>query len=143
MPRKQTHNGEELQILANELTRANTHYYFAKKLHENHRQLGWAKDFWDYTLTAHCSIALLGLCRFYDTHRDGINLFNSLESIDKNALDQAKRTQLNVYVALCRPKSENPLVKSLRAWRNKIIAHYNIEAALDREGFDNDNPGDR
>jgi len=140
MSLKRTYNDEELQVLANELTRANTHIYFARNLRLNYEQLGAPNDFWKYTLDAHSSIALLNLCRVYDTHNDGINLFNCLESIDKNALDQAKQTQLNTYIALCRPQSENHLVKSLRAWRNKIIAHYNIEAALNREGFDKKNP---
>jgi hypothetical protein len=141
MSRRKTYDGEKhLQVLANELARANTHFYFGKKLLENYQQLGAAKDFWDYTLAAHYSIALLNLCRVYDFHKHGINLFNCLKSIDEKVLDQAKRNQLSVYVSECRQKSQNPLVESLRTWRNKIIAHYNIEAALDREGFDNDNP---
>ena len=143
MSRRQTYNGEkQLQVLANELTRANTHFHFAKKLLANYKQLGAAKDFWDYTLAAHYSIALLNLCRVFDFHKDGINLFNCLESIDKGALDPAKRQQLSVYVALCRPKSQDRLVRGLRTWRNNIIAHYNIGAALDRVGFDRDNPDD-
>jgi hypothetical protein len=131
---------KQLQILSNELTRANTHFYFAKNLHDNRNQLVWAKDFWDYTLTAHCSIALLNLCRVYDYHKDGLNLFNCLQSIDKHILDRNAQTQLSVYIAESGPKSQNPFVKSLRKWRHEIIAHYNYEAALDREQFDNDNP---
>jgi hypothetical protein len=131
---------KRLQVLANQLARANTHFYFAKKLHENYRQLGWAKDFWDYTLTAHSSIALLDLCRVYDYHKDGLNLINCLQSINKRALDQASQNQLSGYIAECCSKSRNPLVKSLRTWRHEIIAHYNIKAALDREIFKKDNP---
>jgi hypothetical protein len=141
MSRRKTHHGEkQLQVLANELTRANTHFHFAKMLHANYNQLGTAKDFWDYTLAAHFSIALLNLCRVYDCHKDGINLFNCLRSIDETTLDQTQRTQLSVYVALCLPNSQNRLVKSLRTWRNNIIAHYNFKAALDRVSFDKDNP---
>ena len=135
-----TDREKQLQVLANQLARANTHYHFAKTLHENRQKLSWAKDFWDYTLTAHCSIALLDLCRVYDFHKDGVNFFNCLKSIDEKLLNQAEQTQLKVYIGLCRQKTENPLVKSLRTWRNKIIAHYNVEAALDCESFDNDNP---
>jgi hypothetical protein len=141
MSQRNTHNGEkQLQVLANELARANTHFYFAQKLHSNYQQLGTANDFWDYTLVAHYSIALLNLCLVYDFHKDGINLFNCLKSIDERALDQTKQNQMRVFNALCRPKSQNPLVESLRTWRNNIFAHYNIEAALDREKFDKDNP---
>jgi len=137
---KPKNSEEQLQVLANELTRANTHFHFGKRLLANYQHLGAPNDFWDYTLAAHYSIALLNLCRVYDFHKNGINLFTCLKSIDERALDQAKRNQLSVYVAECCQKSQNPLVESLRKWRNNIIAHYNIEAALDREGFDKDNP---
>jgi len=141
MPQKRINAGEEqFQLLANQLARANTHYHFATILHENRQTLGWAKDFCDYTLTAHCSIAVLDLCRVYDYHKDGLNLINCLQSIDKRVLDQAKQKQLSHYIAECRPKSQNPLVNSLRNWRHKIIAHYNFEAAHDRDGFDKNNP---
>jgi len=131
---------EQLQILANELARANTHFHFGKRLHANYQQLGPAKDFWDYTLTAHYSMALLNLCRVYDFHKAGINLFNCLKSIDEKVLNQAQRKQLDIYIAECSPKSQNPLVESLRTWRNNIIAHYNLQAALDRAAFDKSNP---
>ena len=134
-------NGEKrLQILANELTRANTHFYFGQKLLENYQRLGASDDFWDYTLAAHYSIALLNLCRVYDFHKKGINLFNCLKLIEEKVLNQSQRNQLHVYVAECGPKSQNPLVESLRAWRNTIIAHYNLNAALDRSDFDRNNP---
>jgi septum formation topological specificity factor MinE len=138
--RLNTNRKEQLQVLANALTRANTHFYFGEKLHENYRRPGAPSDFWDYTLTAHVSIALLYLCLVYDSHKDGLNLFNFLKSIDEKTLNQAQRKQLNVYIAECRPKSQNPLVESLRKWRNNIIAHYNLETALDRDCFDKNNP---
>src|ERR1019366_1965169 len=141
MSRKRKPAGEkQFQLLANQLARVNTHYYFAKELHDNRKKLGWAKDFWEYTLTAHCSIALLDLCRVYDYHPDGLNLINCLQSIDKSALDQAKQNQLNFYVGECCSKSNNSLVNSLRTWRHNIIAHYNFEAANDRDEFDRKNP---
>jgi hypothetical protein len=135
-----TDREEQLQVLANELARANTHFYFGKKLLANYKQLGAPNDFWDYTLAAHYSIALLNLCRVYDFHQDGINLFNCLKSIDEKVLNLAQRNQLSVYIAECRPNGQNRLVESLRTWRNNIIAHYNLQAALDRDGFDKDNP---
>jgi hypothetical protein len=59
---------KQFQLLANQLARANTHYHFAKELHENHQKLGWAKDFWEYTLTAHCSIAF-DVTRLFEARR--------------------------------------------------------------------------
>lgn len=133
-------SGKKLELLANQLARANTHYQFTKTLNENLQKLGWAKDFWEYTLTAHFNTAFLDLCRVYDHNGNGLNLINCLKSIDKTTLAEANQNQLSVYIAECSRESENPLVKSLRAWRNNIVAHYNIEAALDRDGFDKDNP---
>ena len=135
-----TDQKKKMQVLANELTRANTNFLFGKTLLKNYRQLGSAKDFWDYTLTAHFSIALLNLCRVYDFHKDGINLVNCLKSIDQKCLNHALRNQLNVYITECSSKSQNPLVKSLRTWRNNIVAHYNLKAALDRADFDKNYP---
>ena len=129
-----------MQVLANELTRANTHFYFGQSLLTNYRRLAITRDFWNYTVSAHVSIALLNLCRVYDFHKDGINLFNCLKSIDPKILEPATRKQLSAYVAECSSKSQNPLVKSLRAWRNNIVAHYNLKAALDRDGFDKNHP---
>ena len=133
---KPKNSEEQLQVLANELTRANTHFYFRKKLLANYQQLGAPNDFWDYTLTAHSSIALLNLCRVYDFHKKGLNLYTCLKSIDRRSLDQANQMQIDNYLAECGKDSQNPLVESLRKWRNKIIAHYNFEVALDRIQFD-------
>ena len=141
MSRKRINVGEEqFQLLANQLARANTHYHFAKILHENRQTFGWAKDFWDYTLTAHCSIAFLDLCRVYDYHSDGLNLINCLLSINNAGLNQAQKNQLKHYIAECDSKSQNHFVNSLRKWRHEIIAHYNFETAHNREVFDKNNP---
>ena len=129
----------ELQTLANELTRANTHFHFAERLNANRVNVGSANEFWRYTLDAHASIALLNLCRVYDYRTEGINLVNCLKSIDERALNPAQRKQLTDYVARCCRDSNDRLVVSLRTWRNKIIAHLNKKAALDRLGFDKDN----
>jgi hypothetical protein len=133
---------KELQTLANELTRANTHFHFAERLNANRVNHGSANEFWGYTLAAHASIALLNLCRVYDYSPKGINLVNCLKSIDERPLDPAQRKQLSDYVARCCRNSNDPLVVSLRSWRNNIIAHYNKKAALDRVGYDKDNPTD-
>jgi hypothetical protein len=129
-----------LQTLAIELTRANTHFHFAERLNANGVNNGSANDFWRYTLDAHASIALLNLCRIYDYSPKGINLVNCLKSIDERALDPAQREHLSAYFARCRQDSNDRLVVSLRRWRNNIIAHYNKGTALDRVGFDKDNP---
>jgi len=130
----------KLQLVANGLTRAHTHFHFAEKLHANRKQLGLANEFWNYTVTAHSSIAFLYLCRAYDFRTDGMNIFNCLKSMNEKALDQGNRNLLSGYVALCGRNSQDRLVASLRTWRNNIVAHYNIDAALDPLKFDQDNP---
>jgi hypothetical protein len=130
----------DLQTLANELTRANTHFHFAERLNANRVNLGSANEFYVYTLDAHASIALLNLCRVFDYSDDAINLVTCLKSIDERALDPSQRTQLSDYLARCCQKSNDRLVVGLRTWRNNIIAHYNKKAARDRVSFDKDNP---
>ncbi len=143
MSKNRASNSEkELEILANELARVNTSFFFFQKLHANYQRLTAAKDFWDYTISAHGSIALQNLSRIYDIHLDGLNLYTILKSIDVQRMDQATRNQFAGFLDTCGPKSKNALVLSLRKWRNNIIAHYNSEVALDREGFDVNNPAD-
>lgn len=137
----QRRNSEDcLQVLANELAGANTHFDFAETLHAYYLQHGVANIFWKYTVIAHSSIAFLNLCRVYDYHKKGINLINCLKSIDEGALHQVDRAQLSVYVGLCGEKSQDHWVQTLRTWRHNIVAHYNIKAALDRKAFDKNNP---
>jgi hypothetical protein len=69
MAQKKNNGEKELQILANELVGANTHFYFGKELNANSQRLCVAKIFWEYTVAAHCSIAFSNLCRVYDVQK--------------------------------------------------------------------------
>src|SRR2546427_12690100 len=85
---------QEIDALANELARANTHFHFFRKLHENYHELAAARDFWDYTLAAHFGTTLLQMARVYDTSKDGLNLQRLLSTVEKKSLDTAARQLL-------------------------------------------------
>jgi AbiU2 len=132
------------RILGNQLARANTHLIFFRGILGRYAELGAAaKDFWDYTLTAHSGMAIRDLGVIYDTHRDGINLANLLEMVDVQTLDVSSRQKHLGFVGIAGSPSTDPAVKTLREWRNNIVAHYNEEvAATDREDFWKRNPLD-
>ncbi len=135
-----TTGGEQrrrFEVLATESAIANTHLHFFRGLwnarSEYSRELSKAKDFWDYTFSAHIEMALLQLCRIYDTHQDGINLFTLLLRIKKIARRQLQNSalqKLDEDLRTVQRKSPDPLVTKLRYWRNNIIAHYNCRIAL-------------
>ena len=118
----------EADALAIELARANTHLHFFKRLHENYRELGGAKDFWDFTLAAHIGMALLQLARVYDTRREGLNMQRVLRAVDEKLLDKADRQSLMDHTCQC--AKQDRLVGKLKEWRDNVIAHYNCDCAL-------------
>jgi hypothetical protein len=131
------------KILANQLARANTHLRFFRGLLSCYGELAHAKDFWDYTLTAHSGMAIRDVSVVYDSHKGGINLINLLRFIDNQSLDAANRQELQGFIAVARTSSADPNVRVLRQWRNKIVAHYNNEIAwTDREDFSKQYPLD-
>jgi hypothetical protein len=137
-----------LEVLAAELGRANTHLHFFRGLwnarSEYSRELNVAKDFWDYTFSAHVGMALLQLCRIYDWHSDGINLRTLFRKIDRRQLRGSALQQLDKDIQIVQKESTDPLVTKLRYWRNKIIAHYNCRIALaGRNDVWKENPWDK
>jgi len=125
------------EVLATESAIANTHLHFFRGLWNARsaysRELSEAKDFWDYTFSAHIEMALLQLCRIYDTHEDGINLLTLLLQTKKIVRRQLQNSALQKFdedLQTVQRKSPDPLVAKLRYWRNNIIAHYNCRIAL-------------
>jgi hypothetical protein len=135
------------EVLAIESSIANTHLHFFRGLwdarSEYSRELNGAKDFWDYTFSAHVDMALLQLCRIYDTNKCGINLLTLLRKIDRGQLQKAALQQLDKDIQTVQEQRPDPLVTKLRYWRNNIIAHYNYRVALTgRNGVWKENPWD-
>jgi hypothetical protein len=134
---------QRARVLGNELARANTHLHYFQGLLSNYRVLNKAKDFWDYTLAGHCGMAIRNLGIIYDTHRDGLNLVNLLDVIDVKMLDAAGVKKLQTFRAVVNKTSADPAVRSLRQWRNNIVAHLNGAIAdANREQFSKQNPLD-
>jgi hypothetical protein len=129
------------QVLASQLARANTHLRFFNRLHACYSELTEAKDFWDYTLTGHAGMVIRDLGVIYDTHRDGVNLLNLLALAQSQGLGDPGKLQ--TFTGVVAKASSDPRVRTLRGWRNNIVAHHNGEVALtDREEFCNQHPLD-
>ena len=128
------------RILGNQLGRANTHLHYFAGLLARYGDLGRQKDFWDYTLAAHGGMAIRDLGVIYDTHRDGVNLNNLLALVDGTSLDASEQQRLQGFIARVGRSSADGDVRSLRQWRNNVVAHFNDRiAATDREGFSKQN----
>ena len=85
-------------------------------------------------------MAIRDLGVIYDTHRDGVNLNNLLALVDRKGLDVSGKQRLQAFIALVSRSSADADVRSLRQWRNNIVAHFNDRiAATDREGFSRQN----
>jgi hypothetical protein len=124
------------RILGNQLGRANTHLHYFAGLLARYGDLQRQKDFWDYTLAAHGGMAIRDIAVVYDTHRDGVNLGNLLALVDGTHLGASEQQRLQGFIAGVGRASADPDVRSLRQWRNNIVAHFNDKiAATDRESF--------
>jgi AbiU2 len=118
------------------------------------QELHHARDFWFLTAGAHMRSTLLQLCGVYDYDTDGINLLRYLSEVQKDwsreVVKAGLNSQLRCDIAICgpRPSCVSPdrqsyvaLVRTLREWRNNIVAHLNYNVALyDAEGFRMRNP---
>ena len=130
---------QEIERLAVELARANTHLHFFNRLYENYEMFSKAKDFWNYTLSAHFGLTLVQIGRVYDSHGDGLNLFYILRRMEESVADTSNRQKL-LYFQRMLDKKE-PTLEKFRLWRNNVIAHLNRGVALaDRQVFWEENP---
>jgi hypothetical protein len=130
-------------MLGVQLARANTHLHLFCGLLRYCGDFGRAKDFWDYTLTAHSSMAIRNLSVIYDTHRDGMNLLNLVKSVDVGGLDETNVGKRDSFLMVVRKENADPQVQVLRDWRNNVVAHFNEHIACSgREEFCKRNPLD-
>jgi hypothetical protein len=95
------------------------------------------------TAAAHLNCGLLQLCGVYDCNDQAINLRRYLTEVQKSwsreVAEASLTLQLRIDIAICarRPSCAYPdrqpyvtLVRTLREWRNKIVAHLNYDVAL-------------
>jgi hypothetical protein len=132
--------GRRRQILADLLTRANTHFYFFKELFaayngEYHDEMYKSLEFWTYTLRAHMEAAVLNLCKVLDKSPGTVRLHDLVSDAKKNGLRPDSWQSFAGDLAFCNANGhKNPTLKNLRGWRHELIAHVDLDQALSRPG---------
>ena len=152
---------KQIDVLQGDVFAAKVHFDIFMGLNEEWSKyidgIRCSPCFWDFTKRAHIDACVLRLCRIYDGHDAALQLTRLLEkSIQKNPnlfsesafrerlKDEPHRDvdglakyqrhlnyeQLNKDIWFC--SSKNPLVKNLRAWRDKMIAHFNYDEAVNK-----------
>jgi hypothetical protein len=153
---------QHVNALVNQLFTANLHFQIGTGLRESWREyyqeLIQAHVFWEYTIHAHDTMAVLGLCRVYDKTRvaawESLTLRRLIETVkaNPNVFEQAefrKRLGQNPhvdYLSQRLPKldadqiesdiefCDNDLsIKELFLLRNKLIAHADYEYSIGKE----------
>jgi len=150
-----------LTLLFHELRNANDHFHFVncllKATLDYKREIECSSTFWTFTINAHTSATMSHLCRVFDKHKDGVHLLFLLETVRDNpnyfckqALKQRlgpiagcddlvehfgdpNNHQINSDINFCR--DPDPLVKKLRDWRNRIVAHLAKDVSIDFNNF--------
>lgn len=158
--------GAEIESLQDELRAAAAHFHLFNGLRnsvpEFETELSKSPLFWSYTQHAHLQAAVISVCRVYDQDRSGSHLGRLLENIKTNLrlFDDEKfweRTKENFAELMITPKGHrpsaerlerdiefcsvrNPLVATLKKWRDNSIAHKNRRIILGRAAFIENDP---
>jgi hypothetical protein len=148
---------KRIRVLERQLFTANTHfetYIGIARLWSKHaKDVANTPVFWNFTMQAHIEGAVTYLCRVYDTHSGALHLPALLNTIERHSAVfceaefrkrhannsslefLAKQTrvidpkQISADKKFC-SREGNTLVKNLRQWRNKVIAHLSEEHVL-------------
>lgn len=153
-------SSEELNILLDslrgEIIHANIlsklYYDLNKSIDEYRVEFGQSNTFWFYALNSINNSCMTSLCRIYDQHSKSLNLYNLLDTINKNIKyfktnEFQNRLKNNPFVdslskSILIPdkkqleddikyaSKDNILVKKLIVWRNNIIAHKSPKVFL-------------
>jgi len=153
---------QQLRGLVDQLFAANLHFKIGsglrKSWREYYEELVQAHVFWQYTIHAHDTMAVLGLCRVYDNTRAAdqrcLTLRRIIATVEANPrvfeqaefrkrleqnphvdylsqrLPRLERNQVEADIEFC-DKDES--VKALVALRNKLIAHADYEYSIGKE----------
>lgn len=134
-----------------QLAGAKRHLSYFSGLWANQQRLGyelfWCRDFWYDTASAHMEAVFGRLCRAYDNHKSGINLLTFLRKVERIVEErpdwlptaEVDRSQLTADICMCEAKAASngaslghsvALIRRLRSWRNKIVAHYEDQVAV-------------
>ncbi|MGH8102725.1 MAG: hypothetical protein ACREIW_15625, partial [Chthoniobacterales bacterium] len=153
---------EQTKALVDQLFIANLHFQIGtglrKSWREYHQELVQAHVFWQYTIHAHDTMAVLGLSRVYDSTwtagQRSLTLPRMIATVKSNtkAFEKAqfrKRLELNPhvdYLSQQLPKidadqiesdiefcDKDASVKQLSLLRNKLVAHADYEYSIGEE----------
>ncbi len=157
---------KSLEILALEIVNASYFFELYRNLQKSTKEYGveisQSNVFWVTVLEALQDSWMIKLCRVYDSHSKGLNLYNFLDTIQVNlhlfeTHNFKERMKDNKFVELLAlanrmPDEEqldkdllfagtrNPLVKKLILWRGNLVAHRNAKIALGKDEKLNNNP---
>ena len=146
-----------IQGLATDIVNASIHFRLYRDLHasipEYARELNQAPAFWGLAIQAQLDVALIRLCRSYDSEKKALSLVNWIDTIKEHlkvfetpnfrerlrdnpfveSLSEVDRVpsrgQLDADRRLV--VDDDPLVKRLIRWRNNIGAHRNAKEILE------------
>jgi len=153
---------QQLKGLIDQLFAANLHFKIGsglrKSWREYYEELVQAHVFWKYTIHAHDTIALLGLCRVYDKTRAAnqrcLTMRRIIATVEANRrvferTEFRKRLQQNPHVDYLSQRlprldakqieadiefcDKDESVKALLVLRNKLIAHADYEYSVGKE----------
>jgi hypothetical protein len=159
--------GAQIKSLQEELRAAKTHFHLFNALRESipefQSELEKSPLFWSFTRHAHLQATVISICRIYDQAKSGSNLPRLLEIIQNNLplfdreqflkrskgsgyskqmlASNARRptaARLEYDVKFC--SSQNPLVATLKKWRDNAIAHKNYRIVLGQIDFIKNDP---
>ena len=161
---------QQIKGLIDQLFTANLHFQIGtglrKSWREYYQELVQAHVFWQYTIHAHDTMAVLGLCRVYDNTKAGdrrcLTLRRIIETVKTNpsVFEQAefrRRLEQNPhvdYLSQQLPKldadqieadikfcHDDGTIKELFMLRNKLIAHADYEYSIGEEkGYSKSHP---
>ena len=156
----QTINSAEFKkhfsALSNDVIDANIHWKMYRDLIEslqnNPLVQAQSNTFWQLTVKAHATTAIIYLCRVFEKRQNTLNLLEWLKTIQKNlnlfetsefknrlasnafvdslANDVRSPDELTLAEDIENCKPEEPLVKKLMLYRNNYIAHTNTDIAI-------------
>jgi hypothetical protein len=139
-----------LNALADDIVIAHIHYQLYKdlrqELSDHPKVAAESKTFWQLTLNANIHTSTLTLCRAYDKEKNSLHLYSWLLTIRKNlhlfdlpqASQKPDKATLEKDIRLC--SSDDPLVKTLKNLRDKVIAHRDANLAITQKNIYDDYP---
>jgi hypothetical protein len=156
----------EMESLQDELRHASTHFHLFIALRDSapEFQVEFEKAplFWSFTRHAHLQASVIFICRIFDQHKSGSHFSRLLQNIQNNLRlfdreqfwerNKAHLFNLSLISNARRPSDEvlktdiefcsvsNPLIATLKNWRDNAIAHKNRRVVVGQARFLENDP---